>query len=129
MRIRDSPEQLAYLRKASTHDRLAPVLTGLDVLGSTKWAINKKVFNVVLEAWNSGEHVADIPPELKKEPSLPEKPPNYNADPRAKAKWVHAVKEIQNAQKNAHSLRCDVNYKVETARAVNYFHYFFCFIL
>jgi DNA-directed RNA polymerase len=105
MRIKDSPEQLMYLYKASENSKIDNVLKGLDVLGSTKWRVNKQVFDVVLEAWNSGEAIADIPPSITEPMVLPEKPADYATDPKAKF--------------NYHSLRCDVNYKVETARAVS----------
>ncbi|ORZ23659.1 hypothetical protein BCR42DRAFT_447312 [Absidia repens] len=117
MRIKDSPEQQIYLHKASENAKIDHVLKGLDVLGSTKWRVNKNVFDVVLEAWNSGEAVADIPPAITEAIRLPEKPSDYDTDPKAKFHWVNKVKEIQNMEKNYHSLRCDVNYKVETARA------------
>ncbi|KAI9027154.1 hypothetical protein CLU79DRAFT_812057 [Phycomyces nitens] len=117
MRIRDSPEQLSYLHKASEQDCLNPVLAGLDVLGNTRWRVNKNVFNVILEAWNTGEAIADIPPLVDGPTPLPPKPENYDTDPKAKFMWVSKVKEIQTEDKNNHGLRCDVNYKVETARA------------
>ncbi|KAI7862393.1 hypothetical protein BDF14DRAFT_1856657, partial [Spinellus fusiger] len=117
MRIRDSPEQLVYLHRASEQDCLGSALAGLDVLGSTRWRVNKQVFNVVLEAWNSGEAIADIPPAVDEPTPLPSKPENYDTDPKAKFMWVTKVKEIQLQDKNNHGLRCDVNYKVETARA------------
>ncbi|KAI8980813.1 hypothetical protein BDB01DRAFT_906773 [Pilobolus umbonatus] len=117
MRIKDSPEQLLYLQKASEQDRLAKVLAGLDVLGSTRWRVNKDVFKVILEVWNSGEKFADIPPLVEGHAPLPPKPANYETDPKAKFNWVSEVKQLQTNEKNNHSLRCDVNYKVETARA------------
>ncbi|KAI9300871.1 hypothetical protein BJ944DRAFT_170100 [Cunninghamella echinulata] len=117
MRIKDSPEQLVYLNKASENANIDLVLKGLDVLGSTKWRVNKQVFDVILEAWNTGEAIADIPPAIHEPLPLPPKPDNYQTDPKAKFNWVNRVKEIQTMEKNYHSLRCDVNYKVETARA------------
>ena len=36
-------EQLAYLKKACEEERLSTILMGLDVLGNTKWIVNKKV--------------------------------------------------------------------------------------
>lgn len=117
MRIKDSAEQQIYLQKASEQDHLADVLAGLDVLGSTRWRVNKDVFKVILEVWNSGEAVADIPPVVNEHSPLPPKPENYDTDPKAKFNWVTEVKQIQTTERNNHSLRCDVNYKVETARA------------
>ena len=120
MRIKDSPEQLVYLHKASEQDRINAVLAGLDVLGSTQWRVNTNVFNVVLEAWNTGEAIADIPRAIEEHAPLPPKPENYDTDPKAKFNWVNMVKQQQTDEKNKHSLRCDVNYKVETARAVSF---------
>jgi DNA-directed RNA polymerase len=119
MRIKDSAEQLIYLHKASERDLLQDVLAGLDVLGSTRWKVNKNVFKIILEAWNKGEAIADIPPAVSGPTPLPPKPENYHTDPKAKFNWVNEVKQIQTTEKNNHSLRCDVNYKVETARAVS----------
>jgi DNA-directed RNA polymerase len=118
MRIKDSPEQVLYLKRASEEGYLDRVLTGLDVLGATRWKVNRPVFDVILQAWNSGEAIADIPPVTEGDLPLPEKPENYATDPKAKLDWIKKVKLIQNTQRNHHSLRCDVNYKVETARAV-----------
>ncbi|CAO0798336.1 unnamed protein product [Mucor circinelloides] len=117
MRIKDSAEQLIYLNKASENDHLGKVFSGLDVLGSTCWRVNKNVFNVILEVWNSGEALADIPPVVNEHAPLPPKPENYDTDPKAKFNWVTEVKQLQTNERNNHSLRCDVNYKVETARA------------
>ncbi|KAI7901013.1 uncharacterized protein BX663DRAFT_516005 [Cokeromyces recurvatus] len=117
MRIKDSTEQLMYLQRASEKDHLTRVLAGLDVLGSTRWRVNKDVFKVVLEVWNSGEALAGIPPAITGSTPLPPKPENYDTDPKAKFNWVTQVKKIQTTDRNNHSLRCDVNYKVETARA------------
>ncbi len=59
-------EQQIYVKQASEAGDLEPVFHGLDVLSSTPWTINRKVFDVVLEAWNSGEAIADIPASEEK---------------------------------------------------------------
>ena len=56
MRFKNSEEQKIYLRQASINGNLELVFAGLDVLGSTPWKINRKIFDVVLEVWNSGEY-------------------------------------------------------------------------
>ncbi|KAI9471856.1 MAG: hypothetical protein EXX96DRAFT_581998 [Benjaminiella poitrasii] len=117
MRVKDSAEQLVYLQKASESDHLSKVLAGLDVLGTTRWRVNKDVFKVILDVWNSGEALGDIPPAISGGTPLPPKPENYDTDPKVKFNWVTEVKKIQTTDRNNHSLRCDVNYKVETARA------------
>ncbi|ORX90407.1 DNA/RNA polymerase [Basidiobolus meristosporus CBS 931.73] len=116
MRIKGSPEQLAYLKEASNKDCLAVALAGLDVLGSTKWMVNRNVFDVVLQVWNSEQGLADIPPaNVSRE--LPPKPADYDENPQARWQWQRESREILNEKRNNHSLRCDANYKVEIAKA------------
>nr|CAG8491107.1 12082_t:CDS:10 [Entrophospora candida] len=95
MRIKECPEQLAYLKKASDEDYLGRVFAGLDVLGSTKWAINKKVYEVVLEVWNSGKAIADIPPS-NLDLTTPEKPEDFLINIATRKKWYRECEEIQN---------------------------------
>ena len=124
MRFKDSNEQQSYVRKASDEGTMEPVLAGLDVLGSTPWKINKKVFNLVREVWNSGDSVGKIPPAQTKTPD-PIKPSNYNDDPKARSDYLNKLKLVINERRNNHSIRCDINYKLEIARAfVNETFYF-----
>ena len=122
MRTKDSQEQIDYLRQASEADSLDQIFTGLDVLGSTPWSINRTVFDIASEVWNSGEALADIPiKDALLDTSEPEKPENYDTDPRAKDTFRHRVKKAILERRAAHSNRCDVNYKLEIARAVSSF--------
>ena len=118
MRFKDSREQEVYLRHASEAGRLELVFAGLDVLGSTPWQINRRVFDVVLHVWNSGERFCKIPPAIPDEPE-PERPENYDVDQRAKIVYLERQKAWQQAKAANHSDRCSVNYKVEIARAVS----------
>ncbi|CAB5354995.1 unnamed protein product [Rhizophagus irregularis] len=116
MRSRDCPEQLAYLQKASEEGHLDRVFAGLDVLGSTCWTINKKIYKVVLEAWNKGEALGNIPPaeiDLK----MPDKPENFETEMSVKVKWFKDCKDIARKICNNHSERCTANYKVDIAGA------------
>ncbi|KAF8979424.1 DNA-directed RNA polymerase [Entomortierella lignicola] len=116
MRIRHCPQQLDYLRKAHDEGLLFRVYNGLDVLGKTRWAVNKKVLKSVLEAWNSGKEFGKIPAAITQVEELP-KPDDYETSSKAKAKWLAENRKLKLEAKNYHSLRCDVNYKVEIARA------------
>ncbi|KAF9581360.1 DNA-directed RNA polymerase [Lunasporangiospora selenospora] len=116
MRIRHCPEQFEYLRKAHTEGLLFRVYNGLDVLGKTRWAVNKKVLNVMLEAWNTGKEFGKIPAAIGEYQDL-EKPEDYETSTRAKSKWLAENRKLKVDAKNHHSLRCDVNYKIEIARA------------
>ncbi|KAL7754414.1 DNA-directed RNA polymerase [Sorochytrium milnesiophthora] len=120
MRFKDrNPEQVAYLRAAAKNNRLDYILASLDVLGSTPWQINKDIFRVVLEAWNTGEEIADIPQavdELIEQQMMPTKPADYETNTQARREYQRKAIEVQNKVRNSYSLRCDANYKLEIAR-------------
>ncbi|KAF9909528.1 DNA-directed RNA polymerase [Lobosporangium transversale] len=116
MRIRHCPQQLDYLKKAHEEGLLFRVYNGLDVLGKTRWAVNKKVLKTVLEAWNSGKEFGKIPAAAAQVEDLP-KPDDYETNSKAKARWLFENRKMKMEAKNHHSLRCDVNYKIEIARA------------
>ncbi|KAK6512084.1 DNA-directed RNA polymerase [Arthrobotrys musiformis] len=116
VRVKDSLEQAMYVKEASKHGNLDRLFTGLDVLGSTAWTINQRVFDVILQVWNTGEKFADIPPTFEKDVGMPEMP-EPNADAAAKAAFKIAYQEMALLRKNHHSQRCDVNFKLEIARA------------
>ncbi|KZV89471.1 DNA/RNA polymerase [Exidia glandulosa HHB12029] len=115
MRIKDSQEQLTYLRQASQLGNMELVYSGLDVLGSTPWQINRGVFDVVLEVWNSGKGIGSIPPVRIEDPE-PQKPED-DTDLGARVTYLAKHKEWSQAKANNHSDRCSVNYKLEIARA------------
>lgn len=128
MRFKDSQEQKAYLRHASQAGNVELVYAGLDVLGSTPWHINRQIFDVVIEVWNSGRRFSKMPPAQFDEPE-PEKPDNYDNDMQAKSVHGQRLKAYQQDKANNHSDRCSVNYKIEIARAVSVISQFVCFSL
>ncbi|CCG81235.1 DNA-directed RNA polymerase [Taphrina deformans PYCC 5710] len=115
MRAKNSPEQVKYLKTASDRGLLSDVLTGLDVLGHTPWKINDRVFQCALEGWNSGESIAEIPP-ADSNIELPP-PPAHDADPAEKFAYLEKVREASSIVRNFASMRSDINYKLEIARA------------
>lgn len=118
MRFKESTEQQTYLRSASEQGHLEPVFHGLDVLSSTPWKINRKVFDIVLTAWNSGEPIADIPAaEDKVTYDMPEKPPSRHNDPQARSLYVERMKGVMAQQRKDHAERCKFNYNIEIARS------------
>lgn len=116
LRYKEVAEQGSYLRQASKEKNLDSVLAGLDVLGSTAWTINRDVYDVVGEVWNSGKSIADIPP-LNIDEEEPQRPANYDTDLAARNVFIKRYKHYQLRKYNAHSERCDINYKLEIARA------------
>ncbi|KAJ1668868.1 DNA-directed RNA polymerase [Coemansia sp. RSA 1646] len=116
MRLKENKEQLRLLVQASNEDRLCTLLSGLDALGQTRWAINHAVFAAVTKVWNSGIELAEIPASHIDIPE-PEKPANFDTDKKAKAEYFFKKNEWKNKRVNQHSMRCDCNYKVEIAKA------------
>ncbi|TFK37584.1 hypothetical protein BDQ12DRAFT_607612 [Crucibulum laeve] len=116
MRFKDSVEQQLYLKQASELGNVELVYAGLDVLGSTPWKVNKKLFDVVLKVWNSGERMGKIPPVSydRSEPQIPE---NIATDMKAKSIYAQRQRSFIQGKANNHSDRCSVNYKIEIARA------------
>ncbi|KIJ61213.1 hypothetical protein HYDPIDRAFT_177116 [Hydnomerulius pinastri MD-312] len=116
MRFKDCQEQQSYLEHASSLGNVELVYAGLDVLGGTPWKINRNIFDVVLQVWNSGERLCKIPPAMYDKPE-PEKPENYDTDVKAKSIYGQKLKTYSQDKASNHSERCNVNYKIEIARA------------
>ncbi|KAL7948574.1 hypothetical protein V8C42DRAFT_314874 [Trichoderma barbatum] len=108
-------EQKLYSTAAIKRGDMTQVFKGLDVLGKTAWIINKDTLNVMMEAWNSGEEIADIPPLNPKFQDPTE--PDSSADPLVRKNWIRAVKAIENERSGLHSQRCFMNLQLEIARA------------
>ncbi|CAO1634603.1 unnamed protein product [Sympodiomycopsis kandeliae] len=119
MRFKDSAEQASYLKAASEAGNLEVVMSGLDVLGDTPWVINKKIFAVVTEVWNSGKEIADVPglraPDAWRDNLV--RPDDYDTNVRARTLYLQEEKKARFDHAANHSLRCSVNYRLEIARA------------
>jgi DNA-directed RNA polymerase, mitochondrial len=125
MRFKDSQEQQQYLKHASSRGNVELVYAGLDVLGSTPWQINRKIFDVVLEVWNSGIRLGKLPPAVYDEPE-PERVPETETDQKARSVFNLRQRQWMVGKANNHSDRCNVNYKIEIARAVSPLILVFC---
>ncbi|CAO1616183.1 unnamed protein product [Parajaminaea phylloscopi] len=118
MRFKESAEQASYLKAAcDDENRLETVMCGLDALGETAWKINRDVLGVMTEVWNSGSDVADMPPLIDESWGRPTRPADYDTNVAAKAKFLNEEKLGKMKRAAIHSQRCDVNYKLEIARA------------
>ncbi|KAI0199230.1 DNA-directed RNA polymerase [Astrocystis sublimbata] len=108
-------DQKIYTEAAIQRGDLVQVTKALDVLGRTGWEINKEVFGVMLEAWNTGEAIANIPPL---EPDLPlPAEPDASEDPVVRKDWLKRVKAIENERSGLHSERCFMNFQLDIAKA------------
>ncbi|KAL1902487.1 DNA-directed RNA polymerase [Sporothrix stenoceras] len=116
VRVKDSrKDQKIYAEAAIARGDMDQVLKGLDVLGRTAWKVNRPVFNVLLEAWNTGEEIADVPPISPNIVVPPE--PDSSEDPMKRRTWLKAVKAAENLRSGLHSVRCFMNFQMEIARA------------
>ncbi|KIN00408.1 hypothetical protein OIDMADRAFT_125253 [Oidiodendron maius Zn] len=124
MRIKHGDkDQRHYAEAAIDNGDMTQTFKGLDVLGKTSWRINRPVFDVMLEAWNSGEAIANIAAENPKFEVPPE--PEASNDPLERRKWIRAVKLVENAKSGLHSQRCFQNFQLEIARALRNHEFFF----
>ncbi|OHE95154.1 DNA-dependent RNA polymerase [Colletotrichum orchidophilum] len=108
-------DQRLYSEAAIARGDMDQVFKGLDVLGKTAWRINTPVLNVMLEVWNTGEEVANIP-ALNPDIPTPSEPESFD-DPSARRAWIRAVKTAENERGGLHSVRCFMNFQLEIARA------------
>lgn len=107
--------QKDYAIAAASNGDLDQVLAGLDVLGKVPWKINKEVFRVMAEAWNSGNALANLSP-INRHFDIPERPA-ADAPPRTKHEWFSRMREIDNQRSGDHSNRCFQNFQMEIAKA------------
>ncbi|KAI2624206.1 DNA/RNA polymerase [Hypoxylon sp. NC1633] len=108
-------DQRVYAEAAVLRGDMEQVSKGLDVLGRTGWRVNRPVFDVMLEAWNSGEELANIPP-LDPQIPVPEEP-EASDNPLHRRQWLQAVKAVENRKSGLHSERCFMNFQLEIANA------------
>lgn len=124
MRIKFGDQsQRYYCEAAISQGNISKVFQGLDVLGQTAWRINKEVYKVMLEAWNTGKAIANLPP-LNPQLEIPPEPTDTK-DPLEKGRWIRQIKIMQNLKTSMHSQRCFQNFQLEIARAYNDLEFFF----
>ena len=104
-----------YAITAAENGDMSQVFAGLDVLGKTQWKINRFVFDVMLQAWNTGEAIAKIPAENPQAEYPPEPP--VSDDAKERRRWMKKVREIENDRSGQRSNRCFQNFQLEVARA------------
>lgn len=113
--MREEEQVRQYAKAAGERGDLNQVFAGLDILGKTPWIINRGVFDVMLEAWNSGEAIAKLAP-TSLEIDSPPKPGPSEAAYRHR-EWARQMQRLRNEEAAAHSQRCFQNFQMEIARA------------
>ena len=104
-----------YIRAAADSGDMQQIFAGLDILGKTPWKINRGVFDVMVEAWNTGERIANLAPLNPKYDFPPE--PEQTRDPRAHLAWRYQMKYLTDERNGYHSKRCFQNFQLEVAKA------------
>lgn len=115
VRFKDvSRAQKAYIDLAVNKGDMKQVFAGLDVISKVPWRINKRVFRVLADCWNTGEPIAGLPPEnpMPDYPQEPDKSETYNH-----RRWKNVMREIHNEIVGWHSQRCYINFQLECAKA------------
>ena len=106
--------QRSYTIAACEKGDMDQVFAGLSILGKTAWRINQDVLKVQLQAWDTGEPIADFAPENPTVVYPPEPPKDAN---RFALLDHRKVKEnIENEKNGFHSQRCFQNFQLEIAR-------------
>lgn len=107
--------QRDYGLAAAERGDLDQLFAGVDILGKTGWRINKSVFSVMVEAWNSGEAIANLPPLNKVFPEIQR--PGENATQKERWEWFVKMRAVDNEKSGIHSNRCFQNFQMEIAKA------------
>lgn len=108
-------ELLRYTTTACRNGDMSQIFAGLDVLAKTPWRINRKVFEVMVAGWNSGEKLGKLQAENIAVDNPEEPPPS--ADPLIRYRWLSKVKELDKERSSIKSQRCFMNFQLEVARA------------
>lgn len=107
--------QKQYAEAAADRGDLDQLFAAIDVLSQTGWRINKNVFDVMVEAWNSGKAVANLPPLDKAFADV--ETPGPNATAKERWQWFNQMKRVENERSGLHSERCFQNLQMEIAKS------------
>ncbi|RDX89645.1 DNA-directed RNA polymerase 3, chloroplastic, partial [Mucuna pruriens] len=88
--------------------QMQKVFEALDILGNTKWRVNRRVLRVVESIWAGGGNIAGLV-DCKDVP-LPDKPPVE--DLKLIQEWKSSVRKAKKINLERHSLRCDTELKL-----------------
>ncbi|KAK3212300.1 hypothetical protein Dsin_017006 [Dipteronia sinensis] len=111
MRTHGAKQQRDAVKRAP-RKQLEPVFEALDMLGNTRWKVNKRVLNVVERIWSNGGRLADLVD--RKDVPLPEEPDTE--DEAHLKKWRWKVRTVKKENRERHSQRCDIELKLSVAR-------------
>ncbi|XP_062229432.1 DNA-directed RNA polymerase 3, chloroplastic-like [Phragmites australis] len=98
--------------KSVPRKQLRRVFEALDILGSTKWRVNRRVHDVVETIWSRGGGIAGLVD--KGNITLPDRP--ESEDPVEIQKWKWSLKKAKKTNRELHAERCDTELKLSVAR-------------
>ncbi|KAF8687200.1 hypothetical protein HU200_042868 [Digitaria exilis] len=98
--------------KSVHRKQLRKVFEALDILGSTKWRVNRRVHDVVETIWSRGGGIAGLVD--KENIPLPERP--ESEDPDEMQRWKWSLKKAKKTNRELHAERCDTELKLSVAR-------------
>ncbi|KXL50910.1 hypothetical protein M433DRAFT_61006 [Acidomyces richmondensis BFW] len=116
MRITGDKSSKDYFLAADRKGDMEQLYAGLNALGKVPWRVHPDVLKVQIEAWNTGEEIANFAP-LNRQFTVPPAP-EPGSDPHIRRQWLKEVQAIQNKRGGLHSKRCFQNFQLEIARAL-----------
>ena len=115
VRVWENDFHRQLIKQAESKGQLSLILSGLDVLGRTAWSVNEKVLVHIIKAWNEDMQIGDLPPQTLLEKTVYRSEDTF-ASHEEYVQFVRACKERRDINAKYHSMRCDINYKLEIAR-------------
>ncbi|XP_074573562.1 DNA-directed RNA polymerase 2, chloroplastic/mitochondrial-like isoform X2 [Curcuma longa] len=115
MRIHGARQQKEAVKRAP-RKQLQTIFEALDMLGSTKWRVNKRVLGIVERIWSSGGCLAGLVD--REDIPLPEKPDTE--DETELREWKLKMRSVRKKINERHSQSCDVELKLSVARKMEH---------
>ncbi|XP_074573919.1 DNA-directed RNA polymerase 2A-like [Curcuma longa] len=98
--------------KRAPRKQMQTIFEALDMLGSTKWRVSKRVLGIVERIWSSGGCLAGLVD--REDIPLPEKPDTE--DETELREWKLKMRSVRKKINERHSQSCDVELKLSVAR-------------
>ncbi|KAK7291936.1 hypothetical protein RIF29_07499 [Crotalaria pallida] len=111
MRTHGSRKQQDAMKNVK-RTQMKKVFEALDILGSTKWRVNRRLLGVVESIWDGGGNIAGLID--REDVPIPERPPLE--DLKRIQEWKWNVRKAKKINLERHSLRCDTELKLSVAR-------------
>ncbi|XP_010904633.1 DNA-directed RNA polymerase 3B, chloroplastic isoform X1 [Elaeis guineensis] len=98
--------------KSVPRKQLQKVFKALDILGSTKWRVNRPILDVVEGIWSKGGGIAGLVDRV----DIPVPERSDSEDSVEIRKWRWRVRKVKKANNEMHAQRCDTELKLSVAR-------------